>query len=96
MFRRGDVYRHYEAAEIQPKIQEFYRFSLKDWQLQAAQAALGGKDSIVIAPTGGGKSVAFQSVLHVVPHSIILIIEPTKTLITDQVNIPLTSELTIR
>jgi superfamily II DNA helicase RecQ len=49
------------------------------------EAVLNGKDVIVTAPTDDGKTVTFQGLPFIVKNGIILIIEPTKALISNQV-----------
>ena len=49
------------------------------------EAVLNGKDVIVTAPTSDGKTVTFQALSFIVKGGIILVIEPMKALILDQV-----------
>ena len=45
-------------------VKVFKKTSFKDWQLRVISATLGGKDTLVVQPTGSGKS------LHVFPVSV--------------------------
>lgn len=56
----------------------------RDWQLQAIDAVLNGKDALVVQPTGGGKSICYQLPPFVTKKPTI-IITPTIALIIDQV-----------
>lgn len=76
----------FDRDEICRIIREHYGFTLEGWQLNSMEPVLNGKDTIVTAPTGGGKTVTFQGLPFIVEEGIILVIEPTKSLISDQVN----------
>src|SRR5207245_3941715 len=57
-------------------------------QREAMHAILDGRDSIVVLPTGGGKSLCFQAPA-VVPHlrnGIALVVSPLISLMKDQVD----------
>src|SRR5213076_2238735 len=75
----------FDRDEICATVRAHYTFTLKEWQLNSMEAVLNGKDVIVTAPTGGGKTVTFQALPFIVEGGIILVIEPTKGLILDQV-----------
>ena len=38
----------------------FKKNVFKDWQLRAIKAVLGGKNALIVQPTGSGKSLCFQ------------------------------------
>ena len=62
--------------------------TLRKHQIQPINCILGGQDTLVIAPTGSGKSAMFQIpalVMHQTHHSWTLVIEPTLSLMEDQV-----------
>lgn len=75
----------FDRDEICAIIRAHYGFTLQEWQLNSMEIVLNGKDVIVTAPTGGGKTVTFQGLPFIVKDGIILILEPTKALISDQV-----------
>ena len=61
--------------------------TLRKHQIQPINCILGGQDTLVIAPTGSGKSAMFQIpalVMHQTHHSWTLVIEPTLSLMEDQ------------
>ena len=58
--------------------------SFKDLQEQAINAALEGKDSLVILPTGGGKNLCFQ-IPALCSKKMTLVISPLISLMNDQV-----------
>ena len=55
------------------------------WQLDAIRAVLMGRDVIVSAATGSGKSRVFQVPALVVDNAIVLVVAPVKSLLCDQV-----------
>ena len=58
-------------------------------QIKPVDSILDGRDTLVIAPTGSGKSAMFQVpalVMHQKQHDWTLVIEPTLSLIEDQVH----------
>ena len=62
--------------------------TLRKHQIQPINSILDGRDTLVIAPTGSGKSAMFQIpalVMHQTHHSWTLVIEPTLSLMEDQV-----------
>ncbi len=54
-------------------------------QVKVIETVLGGKDSLVIIPTGGGKSICFQ-VPTLLMEGLCLVISPLIALMEDQVN----------
>ena len=54
-------------------------------QLEAMQAILSGRDSVVVLPTGGGKSLCFQAPA-LVREGLALIVSPLISLMKDQVD----------
>lgn len=57
---------------------------LLPWQLSTISSLLNGKDSLVIQPTGSGKSMCF-SLPPLLLQKTALVISPTISLMTDQV-----------
>jgi ATP-dependent DNA helicase RecQ len=55
------------------------------YQLDAMNSVLQGRDTIVIAGTGSGKSIIFQALPLTVPEGTVLVISPLVSLIQEQV-----------
>ncbi|XP_068680749.1 uncharacterized protein [Montipora foliosa] len=60
--------------------------SFREGQLEAIQAIVGGKDCVILMPTGGGKSLIF-AVAAIVKQGLTVVIEPLKFLMEEQVAI---------
>jgi len=63
----------------------FRKEKFLDGQWEAIQRTLQGKDSILLLPTGGGKSIAFQLAAMLLP-GVCLVIDPLIALINDQIS----------
>src|SRR5918992_3324861 len=59
--------------------------SFRVLQQDAMQAVLGGRDSIVVLPTGGGKSLCFQAPA-IVRSGVAVVVSPLISLMKDQVD----------
>ena len=59
--------------------------TLRQLQADAITAALGGRDSLVVMPTGGGKSLCYQ-LPPLVGDSTDVVISPLVALMKDQVD----------
>ncbi|MBN1518007.1 DNA helicase RecQ [Candidatus Sumerlaeota bacterium] len=71
---------------IQTVLKKYWGFeSLRPLQHEAIQAALSGRDSLVVLPTGGGKSLCFQAPA-VALDGTTLVISPLIALMKDQVD----------
>lgn len=63
-----------------------YRFSeFRPNQIDGIRQTLNGNDSIVLLPTGSGKSVVYQLLSYIMP-GVVLVIDPITSLIEDQVD----------
>lgn len=71
---------------IQAILKAFKIQELKPFQLHALEHMNRRKDVMVIADTGSGKSVIFQSAPLLIPGSICLVISPLLSLVRDQVS----------
>jgi ATP-dependent helicase YprA (DUF1998 family) len=58
---------------------------LRDWQALAVQSLVAGRDLIVRAGTGFGKTYVYLPMMAAKPKGIILVIQPLKVLMMDQV-----------
>jgi superfamily II DNA helicase RecQ len=66
------------------KCQKVFGFSPKTEQLQVIEAVHDGKDCVLIAPTGWGKTLVFTLPLVLWPDAVILVITPLKALGEEQ------------
>ena len=64
-------------------VKHFGYNTLKDWQILIIKAALEGRDSLVIQPTGSGKSLCFQLPSLITGKSTV-VLTPTISLMKDQ------------
>ncbi|HET9834317.1 MAG TPA: DNA helicase RecQ [Vicinamibacterales bacterium] len=74
------------ASSLQEVVARFWGYaSLRPLQREAMDAVLAGRDSIVVLPTGGGKSLCFQAPA-VVRDGVAVVISPLISLMKDQVD----------
>ena len=59
--------------------------SLNEFQMQAIQSVQLGRDTIVIQPTGSGKSLCFQLPALFDRHKFVVVVSPTLSLINSQI-----------
>jgi ATP-dependent DNA helicase RecQ len=59
--------------------------SFRPLQAEAMEAALGGRDTLVVMPTGGGKSLCYQAPA-IVNGSLTVVVSPLISLMKDQVD----------
>ena len=73
-------------AEASEAIRRAFGFeSLRPLQDRAIRAALSGRDSLVVLPTGGGKSLCFQAPA-LVQSGLVVVLSPLISLMKDQVD----------
>jgi ATP-dependent DNA helicase RecQ len=74
------------AADLEQAISRYWGYTtLRPLQREAMDAVLAGRDSIVVLPTGSGKSLCFQAPAIVQP-GLALIVSPLISLMKDQVD----------
>jgi ATP-dependent DNA helicase RecQ len=74
------------ASSLPEVVARFWGYgSLRPLQREAMEAVLAGRDSIVVLPTGGGKSLCFQAPA-VVRDGVAVVISPLISLMKDQVD----------
>lgn len=74
------------ADSAQDVLEQVFGYqTFRDGQLEVIEAALESKDSLVILPTGGGKSLCYQ-VPALVKDGLTLVISPLISLMKDQVD----------
>ncbi len=71
---------------LQNAISRYWGYaSFRPLQKEAMEAVLAGRDSIVVLPTGGGKSLCFQAPA-VVNSGVAIVVSPLISLMKDQVD----------
>jgi ATP-dependent DNA helicase RecQ len=75
------------AADLHDAISRYWGYTtFRPLQREAIDAVLAGRDSIVVLPTGGGKSLCFQAPAVVQSTGVALIVSPLISLMKDQVD----------
>jgi ATP-dependent DNA helicase RecQ len=73
-------------AQLKQILEQYWGYtSFRPLQREAMDAVLAGRDSIVVLPTGGGKSLCFQAPALAVP-GLALVVSPLISLMKDQVD----------
>ena len=84
-----------EAVSLAARVKgQFGLPEIRDWQTRVHDSLLTGKDVMVHAKTGSGKSVAFQGMALSKPNAIVLVISSLISLMQDQVRILCMKRLT--
>jgi ATP-dependent DNA helicase RecQ len=74
------------AAAVQAALQRWFGFdALRPMQREAIDAALAGRDALVVLPTGGGKSLCYQ-LPALVQDRLVVVVSPLIALMQDQVD----------
>src|SRR5438093_13103269 len=74
------------SSPLQDAVARYWGYtSFRPLQREAMDAVLAGRDSIVVLPTGGGKSLCFQAPA-VVHQRLAVVVSPLISLMKDQVD----------
>ena len=77
----------FSSDQLHTSLQEHFGFKeFKGEQELIIQAVLNGKDTFVIMPTGGGKSLCYQLPAHILP-GVAIIVSPLIALMKNQVDL---------
>ncbi len=77
---------HAAQAALQDVVARYWGYTaFRPLQREAMEAVIDGRDSIVVLPTGGGKSLCFQAPALVRP-GLALVVSPLISLMKDQVD----------
>ena len=71
--------------EVVEQVRLHLTAELRPWQKIVVETLLNGSDMIIIAGTGSGKSLVFQSMIFAFPEVVVLVISPLIALMEDQV-----------
>src|SRR3954467_5602592 len=76
----------FSRREVLAPVKHYWGFdSLRPLQEDAIRAALAGQDSLLVMPTGGGKSLCYQ-VPPLLTQSLTVVVSPLIALMKDQVD----------
>ncbi|MFH5804505.1 DNA helicase RecQ [Alienimonas sp. DA493] len=86
----GDVAAADDEAELRAVLRDYWGYdSFRPLQKEAMECGLSGRDSVVVLPTGGGKSLCYQApaaVLHRRTGAVAVVVSPLIALMKDQVD----------
>jgi len=77
------MYYQLEAQLTGKPVKHFQLTDLKDWQLKVLQAAIEGRNTLVMQPTGSGKSLCYQ-LPGLITGKTTLVLTPIISLMQDQ------------
>jgi len=69
------------------RLREFFGFrKFRPGQVEAVNSALAGRDTLVVMPTGSGKSLCFQLAALALTEGVTIVVSPLISLVKDQVD----------
>lgn len=80
----------FDSAKLVEKVQALYGYRPRPFQLAATESICAGKDTVVIAPTGSGKSLLFRAVQLGTPerkNGMVIVVTPLKALQVEQASL---------
>lgn len=83
--RHAATLSEYDESKIHQALARFGHTALRGLQEPALKGVFGGYDTVVLLPTGGGKSLCYQLPALLLP-GLVLVISPLLALIQDQVH----------
>ncbi|MCP4660117.1 MAG: DNA helicase RecQ [bacterium] len=76
-----------ESSQLEPLLERYWGFrAFRPLQREAAQSILDGRDSLVVLPTGGGKSLCYQVPALTRADGLAVVVSPLISLMKDQVD----------
>src|SRR5438270_6042799 len=76
-----------KGIDLKASLQEYFGFNdFKDQQKEIIECLLSGKDTFVIMPTGGGKSLCYQ-LPAMISEGVAIIVSPLIALMKNQVDL---------
>lgn len=77
----------YSIEQLATRLNDYFGFGkFKGLQLEAIQSLLGGRDTFVIMPTGGGKSLCYQ-LPGLISEGVAIVVSPLIALMKNQVDL---------